>query len=76
MFYSHSLLSRNGPLGTIWVAAHFIKKLKKEQIAHTDISSSVGIDRLCLPALPLRFFHMASKDMSFLSFVVRLVAMC
>ncbi|KAJ8479153.1 hypothetical protein OPV22_022880 [Ensete ventricosum] len=41
MFYSHSLLSRNGPLGTIWVAAHFIKKLKKEQIAHTDISSSV-----------------------------------
>ncbi|CAL9100003.1 unnamed protein product [Musa textilis] len=41
MFYSHSLLSRNGPLGTIWVAAHCFKKLKREQIAHTDISSSV-----------------------------------
>ncbi|XP_026407543.1 sister chromatid cohesion 1 protein 2-like [Papaver somniferum] len=41
MFYSQCLLSRNGPLRAIWVAAYFHKKLKKEQIAQTDISSSV-----------------------------------
>ncbi|XP_042436309.1 sister chromatid cohesion 1 protein 3-like isoform X1 [Zingiber officinale] len=41
MFYSHSLLSKKGPLGTIWIAAHCFKKLKKNQIHSTDISSSV-----------------------------------
>ncbi|MCL7034111.1 hypothetical protein MKW94_030194 [Papaver nudicaule] len=41
MFYSQCLLSRNGPLRAIWVAAYFHKKLKKEQIAQTDIPSSV-----------------------------------
>ncbi|XP_042431809.1 sister chromatid cohesion 1 protein 3-like isoform X4 [Zingiber officinale] len=41
MFYSHSLLSKKGPLGTIWIAAHCFKKLKKYQIHGTDISSSV-----------------------------------
>ncbi|OVA15402.1 Rad21/Rec8-like protein [Macleaya cordata] len=41
MFYSQCLLSRKGPLGAIWLAAYFHKKLKKDQIAQTDISSSV-----------------------------------
>ncbi|XP_008807559.2 sister chromatid cohesion 1 protein 2 isoform X1 [Phoenix dactylifera] len=41
MFYSQSLLSRKGPLGNIWIAAFCFKKLKKDQIADTDISSSV-----------------------------------
>ncbi|KAI3985678.1 hypothetical protein MKX01_033961 [Papaver californicum] len=41
MFYSQCLLSRNGSLRAIWVAAYFHKKLKKEKIAQTDISSSV-----------------------------------
>ncbi|KAF9663617.1 hypothetical protein SADUNF_Sadunf17G0070000 [Salix dunnii] len=41
MFYSHCLLSSKGPLGSIWVAAYFFKKLKKAQVTSTDISSSV-----------------------------------
>ncbi|XP_058102255.1 sister chromatid cohesion 1 protein 2-like isoform X2 [Magnolia sinica] len=41
MFYSHCLLSRKGPLGIIWIAAHCYRKLRKQQIAETDISSSV-----------------------------------
>ncbi|XP_043704361.1 sister chromatid cohesion 1 protein 2-like isoform X2 [Telopea speciosissima] len=41
MFYSHTLLSRKGPLGTIWVAAYCHKRLKKDQVTVTDIPSSV-----------------------------------
>ncbi|CAL1358343.1 unnamed protein product [Linum trigynum] len=41
MFYSQCFLSREGPLGSIWVAAYCYKKLKKSQVTHTDISSSV-----------------------------------
>ncbi|EHA8590446.1 putative sister chromatid cohesion 1 protein 2 [Cocos nucifera] len=41
MFYSQSLLSKKGPLGNIWIAAFWFKKLKKDQIADTDISSCV-----------------------------------
>lgn len=42
MFYSQLLLSKKGPLGTIWIAAHCHKRLKKEQVQQTDIASSVG----------------------------------
>ncbi|KAJ4834302.1 hypothetical protein Tsubulata_034315 [Turnera subulata] len=41
MFYSQCLLSRQGPLGAIWVAAYFYKKLKKSQVTATNITSSV-----------------------------------
>ncbi|KAJ4973944.1 hypothetical protein NE237_007118 [Protea cynaroides] len=41
MFYAQTLLSRKGPLGTVWVAAYCHKRLKKDQIAFTDIPSSV-----------------------------------
>ncbi|KAG5226812.1 sister chromatid cohesion protein [Salix suchowensis] len=41
MSYSHCLPSSKGPLGSIWVAAYFFKKLKKAQVTSTDISSSV-----------------------------------
>ncbi|GKV07927.1 hypothetical protein SLEP1_g19624 [Rubroshorea leprosula] len=41
MFYSHCLLTRKGPLGAIWVAAYYFKKLKKTQVFETDIPSSV-----------------------------------
>lgn len=41
MFDSLSL-SRNGPLGAIWVAAYCHKRLKKVQVTQTDIPSSVG----------------------------------
>ncbi|TYI28804.1 hypothetical protein ES332_A05G270000v1 [Gossypium tomentosum] len=41
MFISKCLVSKKGPLGAIWVAAYFFKKLKKSQISGTNISSSV-----------------------------------
>ncbi|KAL0669881.1 hypothetical protein Bca4012_032585 [Brassica carinata] len=42
MFYSQQcLVSRKGPLGAIWVAAYFYKKLKKAQVKDTHIPSSV-----------------------------------
>ncbi|XP_048139304.1 sister chromatid cohesion 1 protein 2 isoform X2 [Rhodamnia argentea] len=40
MFDSLSL-SRKGPLGSIWVAAYCYKRLKKAQVAETDIPISV-----------------------------------
>jgi hypothetical protein len=51
MFYSEVILARKGPLGKIWLAAHFDKKLTKTQIFSTDISSSV--ESVLNPASPL-----------------------
>ncbi|KAI5080639.1 hypothetical protein GOP47_0003822 [Adiantum capillus-veneris] len=41
MFYSQYLLSKKGPLGIIWIAAHLERKLRKKQITETDIGDSV-----------------------------------
>jgi cohesin complex subunit SCC1 len=41
MFYSQVILTRKGPLGKIWLAAHFDKKLSKNQIFTTDITNTV-----------------------------------
>lgn len=51
MFYSQVMLAKKGPLGMIWVAAHYDKKLTKNQIFSTDITSSV--DSVLNPASPL-----------------------
>jgi hypothetical protein len=51
MFYSEVILARKGPLGKIWLAAHFDKRLTKNQIFSTDISSSV--ESVLNPASPL-----------------------
>ncbi|XP_010248921.1 PREDICTED: sister chromatid cohesion 1 protein 2 isoform X2 [Nelumbo nucifera] len=53
MFYSQTLLSRKGPLRTIWIAAYCHKKLKKDQIAETDISSSV--DKIILDEVTVTY---------------------
>lgn len=42
MFYSQELLSKKGALGTIWAAAHSLKKLTKEDVFDSNISSFVG----------------------------------
>ena len=42
MFYSTQLLSKKGPLATVWLAGHMDKRLKKAQIIDTSISNSVG----------------------------------
>ncbi|KAL5976035.1 hypothetical protein ACLOJK_020365 [Asimina triloba] len=42
MFYSHSFLSRKGPLGAVWIASHLHNRLRKSHVAGTNISASVG----------------------------------
>eukprot|EP00581_Thalassiosira_minuscula_P005740 CAMPEP_0183742590 /NCGR_PEP_ID=MMETSP0737-20130205/64779_1 /TAXON_ID=385413 /ORGANISM="Thalassiosira miniscula, Strain CCMP1093" /LENGTH=808 /DNA_ID=CAMNT_0025978177 /DNA_START=204 /DNA_END=2630 /DNA_ORIENTATION=- len=52
MFYSQIILAKKGPLGKIWLAAHWgDKKLGRPQIFSTDISHSV--DTIVNPAVPL-----------------------
>ncbi|DBA00258.1 TPA: hypothetical protein N0F65_007902 [Lagenidium giganteum] len=51
MFYSQIILAKKGPLGKIWLAAHWDKKLNKQQIFTADISSSV--DSIVNPQVPL-----------------------
>ncbi|KAF8070189.1 Rec8 like protein-domain-containing protein [Lyophyllum atratum] len=41
MFYSETILSRRGPLGKVWLAAHMERKLSKTQTLQTDIEQSV-----------------------------------
>lgn len=42
MFYSEAILSRRGPLARVWLAAHYERKLSKNQTLQTDIGQSVG----------------------------------
>ncbi|KAJ7543460.1 hypothetical protein O6H91_09G039200 [Diphasiastrum complanatum] len=51
MFYSQFILAKKGPLGTIWIAAHLERKLRKNQINETDISLSV--DSILFPEVPI-----------------------
>ncbi|CAM9145063.1 unnamed protein product [Chrysoparadoxa australica] len=51
MFYSQIILAKKGPLGKIWLASHYEKKLTKTQIFQTSIMSSV--DSVINPTVPL-----------------------
>ena len=51
MFYSQIILAKQGPLGKIWLAAHWDKKLNKGQIFQADITSSV--ESIVNPQVPL-----------------------
>eukprot|EP00904_Undaria_pinnatifida_P006427 jgi/Undpi1/2914/HiC_scaffold_14.g06291.m1 len=51
MFYSQIILAKKGPLGKIWIAAHWDKKLNKTQIFQTNINTSV--DNILQPTVPL-----------------------
>ena len=52
MFYSQIILAKKGPLGKIWLAAHWgDKKITRPQIFSTDISQSV--DTIVNPTVPL-----------------------
>lgn len=51
MFYSQVILARKGPLGKIWLAAHWDKKLTKQNIFSCDITESV--DSILNPTAPL-----------------------
>ncbi|KAM3258964.1 hypothetical protein ACQJBY_050621 [Aegilops geniculata] len=39
MFYSHSVLARKSPLGTVWIAAHLERKVNRTQIDGVDVPS-------------------------------------
>jgi hypothetical protein len=55
MFYADNILAKKGPLATIWLAAHWDKKLSKCQINQTDITLSVkDIIEGKLPPMALR----------------------
>lgn len=41
MFYAHIVLAKKGPLGRIWLAAHWDKKLTKAHVFETNIEQSV-----------------------------------
>ena len=52
MFYSQIILAKKGPLGKVWLAAHWgDKKLGRQQIFSTDIAASV--DSIEHPTVPL-----------------------
>ena len=38
MFYSRELLSKRGPLGTIWLAGSYLRKLSKATINSSNIT--------------------------------------
>lgn len=45
------MLTKRGPLGRVWLAAHWEKKLTKLQVSQTDICESV--DAIAKPEVPL-----------------------
>jgi hypothetical protein len=45
VFYSAQLLTKEGPLGVVWVAAHLDKQLRRQQIA--DASIPFTVDTIC-----------------------------
>lgn len=52
MFYSQIILAKKGPLGKVWLAAHWgDKKLARPQIFNTDIEASV--ESIVHPQVPL-----------------------
>ncbi|KAG5376745.1 hypothetical protein IGI04_041341 [Brassica rapa subsp. trilocularis] len=48
---SEFILAKKGPLGTIWIAAHLERKLRKNQVADTDIG--VSVDSILFPEAPI-----------------------
>ncbi|WVZ94162.1 hypothetical protein U9M48_040090 [Paspalum notatum var. saurae] len=51
MFYSHTILARKRPLGTVWIAAHLERKIKKPQIDGIDIPSYA--ESIMFPEVPI-----------------------
>lgn len=50
MFYSDVILSKRGPLGKVWLAAHFERKLNKSAFLQTNIENSVCESQLNVPS--------------------------
>lgn len=42
MFYSQFVLAKKGPLSRVWLAAHWDKKLTKQEIFKINLQESVS----------------------------------
>jgi len=51
MFYEQFVLAKKGPLGRVWLAAHWEKKLTKPQVKNFDIVAT--IPKITNPTVPL-----------------------
>ncbi|CAK0784792.1 hypothetical protein CVIRNUC_007996 [Coccomyxa viridis] len=51
MFYSTQILAKKGPLGTIWIAAHLDRRLKRHQVFEANIA--ISVDTIINPEAPL-----------------------
>lgn len=51
MFYSEYVLAKKGPLGKVWLAAHWNKKLTRAMIAKSDVIEAC--QSIIKPAAPL-----------------------
>eukprot|EP00505_MAST-04D_sp_SCG-Rhode-Island_P000250 Stramenopile-MAST_4_protein_250 len=51
MFYSQLILAKKGPLGKIWLAAHFAKRISKAHVVSTNVEKSV--EYIMFPTEPL-----------------------
>eukprot|EP00005_Dracoamoeba_jomungandri_P009776 CAMPEP_0174274052 /NCGR_PEP_ID=MMETSP0439-20130205/56771_1 /TAXON_ID=0 /ORGANISM="Stereomyxa ramosa, Strain Chinc5" /LENGTH=519 /DNA_ID=CAMNT_0015365609 /DNA_START=12 /DNA_END=1571 /DNA_ORIENTATION=- len=51
MFFSQLVLAKKGPLGKVWLAAHWAKKLNKTDIYGTDLKDSIG--KILEPKTPM-----------------------
>lgn len=51
MFFAALVLSKKGPLAKVWMAAHWDKKLTKDQVYDIDVESTV--DSIISPQVKL-----------------------
>ena len=42
MFFSNFIFNKKGPLGKVWLAAHWDTKMTKTMVLQTDVSQSAG----------------------------------
>lgn len=42
MLYSEAIISKKGPLARVWLAAHWERKISKNQFLQTNIEKTVG----------------------------------
>ncbi|KAL0298528.1 UNVERIFIED_CONTAM: Sister chromatid cohesion 1 protein 4 [Sesamum radiatum] len=71
MFYSQFILAKKGPLGTIWIAAHLERKLRKNQVADTDIGVSVGLLLVSevMEVIEIRTYHLVVQYSDHISLI-------
>lgn len=77
MFYSTQILAKKGPLGTVWIASHLDRRLKRSQVFETNLTNTVGtyphpiVRRIEFPRRgPPRFKYIGKKIVASLVLMV------